>query len=147
MAKRKQFKNIANGILTSFISRNNDVCGYWGIGKLYALMVKSECFSIEIDLINKTISPKDEEFSYRVSEYSKYLFKRMLIHKIQDDFLKESKIQIIGSPNEPILSLGKTAPHKMICKIVIIDNLNKEYKLEKNVWCRKHNPKSEFKRG
>ena len=34
MAKSKELKNIASGLYGSFISRNNDVRGYWGVGKL-----------------------------------------------------------------------------------------------------------------
>ncbi len=146
MGKKKQFKNIINGLLCSFISRNNDVNGYWGIGKLYSLMVKSESLKIEIDLINKTISPNDNEFKLLVSKYSAYLFNRMKVEKIDKKHLIKATVILIGYPNNPILSLGILAPHKIHCRILIIDSLNTKYALEKNVWCREHNPKLESKR-
>lgn len=146
MSKRKQFKNIINGLLCSFISRNNDVDGYWGIGKMYALMVKSKSLKIEIDLIKKTMSPYDKEFKLAISTYSKYLFNSMEIEKIAREDLSQAIIILKGFPNTPILSLERLAPHKIHCKIIIIDNLSVKYSLEKNVWCREHNPELESRR-
>ncbi|WP_201917435.1 hypothetical protein [Aquimarina mytili] len=145
--KRKLLKNIANGILGSFISRNNDVNGYWGIGKIYSLMIISESLEIEIDLIRKAISPSNDELNLLVSHYSDYLFDQLSKQEIQRSNLSQAKIIIVGNPNNPCLSLGRLAPHKMNCKITIIDNLNIAYTLEKNVWSREHNPRLEMKRG
>jgi hypothetical protein len=62
MARRKEFKNIANGLICSFVSRNNDVYGYWGIGKLYSHMLKSKTMTIEINILDIAISPNNNEF-------------------------------------------------------------------------------------
>lgn len=35
MGRRKEFKSIVEDVTQFFISRNNDIEGYWGIGKLY----------------------------------------------------------------------------------------------------------------
>lgn len=73
MARRKEFKTIANGLLSSFISRNNDVYGYWGIGKLYSHMLKSKMMILEIDLINRTIKPENREFDLLIKNFSERL--------------------------------------------------------------------------
>jgi len=62
MGSRKEFKAIAHGLVESFISRNNDVSGYWGIGKLYSHIVSTGVKDLKIDLIQRTIEPKNEEF-------------------------------------------------------------------------------------
>lgn len=147
MGKTKQLKNIVNGILSSFISRNNDVGGYWGIGKIYSLMIKSKSLSVEIDLINKTILPFDEQFLFRISEYSNYLSIRMKAKNIDLSYLKSAKIILKGFPNEKNKFLGKISPNRVSCKISIINLKGITYILEKNVWCREHNPKTELKRG
>ncbi|WP_378178258.1 hypothetical protein [Aquimarina sp. SS2-1] len=77
MGKRKLFKNIANGVLGSFVSRNNDVQGYWGIGKLYSLMINKDKYEVEIDLINLTILPNKSEFNNMIEYFSNQLFNQI----------------------------------------------------------------------
>jgi hypothetical protein len=50
MARRKVFKGVAIDIARSFVSRNNDVDGYWGVGKLHSLAKENSTSKIRIDL-------------------------------------------------------------------------------------------------
>ncbi|WP_299247090.1 hypothetical protein [uncultured Aquimarina sp.] len=147
MAKRKLFKNIANGVLSSFVSRNNDVNGYWGIGKLYSLMVYKNTYEVEIDLIKQTISPNKIEFNSMIQYFSNQLFNQILRKNLRKSYLKEAKITLNGYPNNTSLSLGQTAPNKIKCSFRIVDDLKNQYTIEKETWCRKHNSKQEIKRG
>ncbi|WP_299186865.1 hypothetical protein [uncultured Aquimarina sp.] len=147
MAKRKLLKNITNGILGSFVSRNNNVNGYWGIGKLYSLMVNKNKYEVEIDLINHTISPYKSEFNSMIEYFSNQLFYQMQKQHLRKSYLEEAKITLTSCINHTSLSLGRTTPNKIKCSFRIVDDLKKEYTIEKDIWCRKHNPKSEMKRG
>ncbi|PHS13773.1 MAG: hypothetical protein COA78_06700 [Blastopirellula sp.] len=62
MARRKELKNIAAGIVGSFISRNNDIDGYWGIGKLYSFAKLKQVEMVQLDLLNLTITPASKKF-------------------------------------------------------------------------------------
>lgn len=145
MARRKEFKAVAEGLLSSFLSRNNDVYGYWGIGKLFSLMLHEKTTIIEIDLVSKIINPADSEFNNLVNEYSTKLFKQIDNRKLNRDYLKEAKIILIGQPNETRIDLGQLASNKIEAKLKIIDDLKRQYLVEKQVWCREHDPKSELK--
>ncbi len=145
MGRRKELKNIAYGLIYSFISRNNDVFGYWGIGKLYSHMLYSHRMEIKIDLINSTIWPQSKEFRYLIAEYSQRLFLQVEKRKIDSNCIVDAFILLTGFPNKPKLELGKIAPNRMNCKLIIKDDLGKIHVAEKNVWCRKHNPRSEIK--
>jgi len=63
-------KGAALGVLGSFVSRNNDVDGYWGIGKLYSHALRTDAKTIAIDLVGRTITPPSDEFRSMVSRYS-----------------------------------------------------------------------------
>ena len=145
MARRKEFKAIAEGLLSSFISRNNDVYGYWGIGKLFSLMLKEESLIIEIDLINNIIIPEDEEFNILVNEYSNKLIKQVDNRKLNREYLKKAKIKLIGYPNRPRIGLGQYAPNRIDCKLTITDDLDRKHEIEKQVWCREHDSKRELR--
>ncbi|CAL2057871.1 hypothetical protein [Tenacibaculum sp. 190524A05c] len=140
--KRNKIKNIANGILNSFISRNNDIGGYWGIGKLYYLMLKNESNTIEINLIEQIINPEGGEFNIMVSNYSNLFFEKMKEKNIDKKVIKELKIILKSSINlnEPYLL------NKIDCSIYFMDISDNEFSLDKSVMCRKHNPKLELKR-
>lgn len=56
MASRKHFNHMAAGLLQSFVSRSNDVGGYWALGVLYRA-VQGEAKSVELDLLSETATP------------------------------------------------------------------------------------------
>ena len=143
MAKRKQLKNIAQGLLNSFISRNNDVYGYWGIGKLYALMLDKNSSTVTIDLLEKSIIPDSNEFNVLLEE-----FKRRFMQQMTKNGLKESNISsfdiVLTAQERGKMNLDKGLT-LIKCTFRIIDDLDRVYSLEKEVMCRKHNPKLEMK--
>jgi hypothetical protein len=53
MARRKALKNVCSGILGSFVSRNNDCEGYWGMGILYRFAKERGKSDLMIDLLNR----------------------------------------------------------------------------------------------
>lgn len=145
MARRKQLKNIAFGLLNSFISRNNDVNGYWGIGKLYNLMENSNMFKVQIDLVSKSIQPFNDEFSRLIENYSNRLQHHLNSRHLKNEYLKRAMITLIGYPNEPKLDTGLTAPHRIDCIVELTDDLTNVHRAEKIIWCRKHDPNKELK--
>ena len=48
---KSNLKGIAHGLLGTFISRNNDIGGYWGLGVLRKLAESNGLNQIEIDLL------------------------------------------------------------------------------------------------
>jgi hypothetical protein len=62
MARRKELKNIAQGIVSSFVSRNNDYDGYWELAKLYGLANKNKGVRVSIDLLESKICPYSKSF-------------------------------------------------------------------------------------
>lgn len=142
---KTKLKNIANGLLSSFMSRNNDVYGYWGIGKLCSFILDKKLNSIEIDLINGQIRPINSEFRLLVAQFSYRLITQLAIHKLSLKNINEAKIVLSCYENNSIIELRKLSPHKMRCRIEIINKNNDLIVLEKSVWCRKHNPNREQK--
>ncbi|WP_417442066.1 hypothetical protein [Idiomarina sp.] len=62
MPRRKELKNIAQGVVSSFVSRNNDFDGYWELAKLYDLAENNSGAKVSIDLIQSNICPPSEAF-------------------------------------------------------------------------------------
>ncbi|MEL7474838.1 MAG: hypothetical protein AAGJ55_01220, partial [Cyanobacteria bacterium J06555_12] len=90
MVRRKELKNVARGIIESFNSRNNDVDGYWGIGKLFQFANSHNVSTVHINLTTGEISPASNQFLSLVNFYQAML---------------ESQLQARGIPSTWIVSV------------------------------------------
>jgi hypothetical protein len=61
--------NIAAGLCGSFISRNNDLAGYWAIGKLCSLAAQCAQSTASLDLLALSIQPPSLEFEPVLKDY------------------------------------------------------------------------------
>lgn len=55
MPKGRRLTNIASGMCCSFASRNNDLDGYWSIGKLRSLAERYGQTTVSLDLLMSSI--------------------------------------------------------------------------------------------
>jgi len=77
MPHRNELKGISAGIASSFISRNNDVDGYWAIGILYKIASESGDNKFTLNLLSGESSP-NFKYSNRVSQpYHNYLINQL----------------------------------------------------------------------
>ena len=143
MARRKLLKNITQGLLNSFVSRNNDVYGYWGIGKLFSLMIEKNQNLVEIDLLNNNISPYKPEFEFLIEEYKNRLINQIENVGLKLSYVQKAKIELIRK-DEKIITSSKLYG-LLECTFLVIDDLNKSYSFKKEVSCKMHDPKVEIK--
>ena len=62
MPRRKEIKGIAAGFVSHFISRINDINGYWAMGILHKYALNNLSTSVEIDVLTHVISPGNQAF-------------------------------------------------------------------------------------
>ena len=73
MPRSARLTNIANGLCSSFVSRNNDVAGYWAIGKLRLLAGEHLQTTVSIDLLALSMQPSSFEFLPALVRYREML--------------------------------------------------------------------------
>lgn len=78
MIEKRWLKNVAAGLIESFISRNNDFIGYWALGVLYAetLALGKQ---MDIDLLAAAAHPDTPAGSETARVWSDYL--RNALHR------------------------------------------------------------------
>jgi hypothetical protein len=96
MPAKKRLTNIANGLCGSFISRNNDLDGYWAIGKLRSLADQHGRTTVVLDLLASSAQPSSAQCSdvfeqYRrllaaLAEHSRIPFTDITVARIALDF-------------------------------------------------------------
>jgi hypothetical protein len=73
MPAKKRLTNIANGLCGSFISRNNDLDGYWAIGKLRSLADQHGQTTVVLDLLTSSTQPSSAQCSDVFERYCRLL--------------------------------------------------------------------------
>jgi len=69
MPRSARLKNIAGGLCGSFASRNNDLDGYWSIGKLRLLADQHGQNTISFDLVTSSMQPASQAFAPVLARY------------------------------------------------------------------------------
>ena len=148
MARRKELKNIAAGIYGSFISRNNDVAGYWGIGKLCLHAQMHNVTVVSINILEQKMIPQNSEFEKLLKGYNKKLKQYLYAKNISEAWVSLVEIKLNFNPEPP----GKNIPIKNICGdslfelyVSITDDKGKKRSISGFGYCIPHNKKYESK--
>lgn len=145
MARRRELKNIASGMLGSFISRNNDVAGYWGVGKLCLLAQDRRTGGVKLNLLSKSMAPESAEFFKLLDGYYSILQERLTARNIPGLWVRSAMIEIEFSPEDrpkkqvPIITWGNL----FRISVSILDDRGGEHKVSTYSYCAPHNPKKE----
>ncbi|WP_052063434.1 hypothetical protein [Nitrincola sp. A-D6] len=136
MARRKELKNIAQGIVSSFVSRNNDYDGYWELAKLYDLSKNNSGAEISIDLLGSTIYPYLESFEPLVyiwqSKFLKMLESRSIPAKWVNSAIIHAKFDV--EYREQLHKWGMSG-EPCTCECAIITDNGSKYSVSAGTKC------------
>ena len=147
MARRRELKNISAGITDSFSSRNNDVDGYWGLGKLYAFVATAPDKTITLELVGRHVSPSTDEFNRLISFYREMLFRYLKKRNMPESWVRSASIttcfEVEYQPEHHFWrsSLGK--PCTIVCDIIA--DTGRHYVAMAYNNCRPHDPALEVR--
>ncbi|HEY0587723.1 MAG TPA: hypothetical protein VGD52_16420 [Pseudoduganella sp.] len=157
MRRRSEIGSVASGILHSFVSRNNDLEGYWGIGVLYLYARKVGELTVMLDLLRGTINPPaarllpiygKPNFQALIGQYKAMLY--ALLHKrnVPESWVAEAVFSIefeskAAKPAYPKIGEDTAA---FVCRLSIKDDLGRERVFRLDGWCWPHSPWRESRR-
>ena len=146
MARRKELKNIAVGIYGSFISRNNDVAGYWGIGKLCLLAQMHNVSVVSLSLLEQKMIPQSGEYEKLLKGYNKKLKYHLHAKNISETWVSSVEIKLSFNPEPsekhvPITTWGSL--FKLY--VSITDDKGKRRSISGFGYCAPHNQNKESK--
>lgn len=98
MPRSARLTNIASGLCGSFVSRNNDLDGYWSIGKLRLLAGQHARTTVSIDLLTSSMQPSSSEFDPVLARYRRLLEKLAELSTIQTGEITAACITIDFAP-------------------------------------------------
>ena len=135
-------KNAVQGILGSFVSRNNDVDGYWGIGKLYRSATVAGFNSVRIDLIERKMLPHLDGFHGMIEKYENLLGKQFPDRHHYSTWLVSAEITIQFESDADQSSIPKwcDSGKPFTCVVSMENEVGAECSVTFYGRCRKHNP-------
>jgi len=146
--RRTALKGALHDIVTSFISRNNDLSGYWGIGKLCLAAKESGTSEIKLDLLNTNSSLNRIEFEAMVRHYREMLQGILVRKSIPASWIAKANIVIsFNQENDKRYHFFQSAlGEPYICRLELTDDHGKSYSITAGGHCRPHDPSKESRR-
>jgi hypothetical protein len=145
MPRRKEIRGISSGIASSFVSRNNDIDGYWAMGIFYQMASEKGDNKFVLDLVSGKSLP-EFRFSKRVAlPYHKYLLNQLEKKDLEEfhvtDAIVELEFNIAPTKRHTMFKWTWGEPFK--CRVTITDDLGKKHAFEEYGWCGQHDPAKE----
>ena len=149
MTTRRVLQGVGNNFLSSFISRNNDCNGYWGIGKLYKFALARGSTQIKINLLNLESKPRKSVPQHLSIQYRDRLKLLLDKHAIPETWVVETQLDLQFSPYMPIVSLVSSifSPtgqdykgDAFDCVLALKDDLGKVHQSKASGYCWPHDP-------
>jgi hypothetical protein len=135
MARRIELKGICNDLLTNFVSRYNDLEGFWALGKFQKHLQGTNKVEFCIDLLNAHDSPEKRLFSTTFNYYRDALQRHMAIRNMPVHWLKTATINISALSRDEI-----------VCAIKIKTDLGRFFTSSVRLSVRPHDPAIEHRR-
>jgi len=98
MPRSARLKNIAAGLCSSFASRNNDLDGYWSIGKLRSLCERYGRHTVSLNLLTSSMQPSSSAFSSVLACYRRVLEKLAYLSRIRLEEITVAYITLDFAP-------------------------------------------------
>lgn len=145
MSRKGRLKNVAAGLCDSFASRNNDLDGYWSIGKLRSLAEQYGRTTVSLDLLTSSIQPSSSEFVPVLARYQRLLEKLANLSRIRIEEIKEASITLDFAPLPwPRASYYKLNWGEQFVLVVTVKADNKATGTMRHAgYCRPHDPAME----
>ncbi|GEM_PF-1916376 len=146
MVRRKELKSVAESIADKFVSRYNDIGGYWTIGKIYRFLDTQETTEFTYDIIDQTSTPTYGAFDEIDKPYA-----QMLVSQCQNKGFCNMPVGakvILSFESENIINNGtmkKTGGRSFLCTVVIEDDIGQLWSGQRRDWCWKHQPELEIR--
>lgn len=135
MSRRKQFQGICHDILGSFVSRYNDLEGYWALGQYVLALNRLGERQLQFKLAHSTEISDHCAFAVSEEYYRGALLRMMDANGMPQTWLADGAIKV-----------SIVAPAEAKCEIEIVSDLGKTYRSSHTVTVRPHDPSVEGRR-
>lgn len=135
MPRRKQFKGICHDILGTFVSRYNDLNGYWALGQYVAYLERRGKHQLQLKLGNEIGVPDNSSAVVAARYYRGAVLRMMNAQAMPEAWLADGAI-----------TFSIVASSQAACEIEIVCDLGRTYRSQCTIDVRPHDPDVEWRR-
>ena len=147
MAQRNRLRGVADALLGSFASRNNDLDGYWAIGQLRSFADSNRVSRLLLDLLHAAADP-DGDIPRRVAlSYEAALRLQLPRFGIPLEWVREATIELTFGGDLPRASLQEAYGNPFSCVVTLVDDRGRSQRREHLGHCAPHDARREGRRG
>lgn len=144
MSRRRQLNGITHGLLGSFMGRNNDVDGYWALGKLYLDANAVGTSRVEIELLSGTDTDSRSAIEKVRRRYKEQLDLHLERLGFQPTVLKSATIFVGFNTLDQVSYYTRGEP--FVCIVKIEDDQDRIYSASAVGRCAVHDPRVDRQR-
>ena len=135
MARRTELQGICNDLLSTFVSRNNDLNGYWALGQYSAWLEEEQISTIKVSVVGtKTINEKPQ-ISITSQYFSEILQNMLSGHKLYAGWVADGYITI-----------ESVNTRQLRCSVGLISDLGRKFQSTRSLAVSRHDPSRELRR-
>lgn len=143
MTRRAVLQGVANNLASSFVSRNNDIGGYWGLGMLYIYCQENSQRKVTFALAPPGSLVEIEPLAAIVVTYATALKRLMHKNGVPERWLSAASVEIEFDVKERPYPL--CADPSFLCQVQLTTDNGRIYRGLAAGYCRPHDPNREFK--
>lgn len=132
MARRSEFQGICNDLTNAFVSRNNELDGYWALGKMQGELQRQPHKELRIELISEIEVNQNPTFSAIVARYRDVLLQALKSKNIPASWMWSCSIVVQSSSS-----------NELCCECRIETDLGREYHSRLHMQVFPHDPERE----
>jgi hypothetical protein len=141
MPRRRELRGVAQGLLGAFVSRNNDVGGYWALGKLYKHAKATSANEVRVDLVKSTIMPPNAQFAGMIESFHQMLASQLTARALSSDWLTAAEIDVRFTGQKDAKQPGETFD----CSVTLTDDRGRPHQARAYGACWVHSAFRESK--
>lgn len=141
--RSRKLQNIAQGIAGSFVSRNNDVDGYWAMGMLRALADRQGVDRLTIRF-DASAEPDNLTIAAITFRYAMILARLLEKSGHAQDWVSDARIQVEFERGDRASDPSMEVP--TVCEVHLEDRRGYAALIRRTTSCRHHDPRREYRR-
>jgi hypothetical protein len=140
MPRRSELNGVASDIVRSFVSRNNDVRGYWALGKLYVYAKEHNDNLLPIPVIPLEQELSNETVAFVARNCGTKLLAMIENRKLPKSWLTSACITVHfeSTTAKPQFFSTRTNGRPFQCRIELNDDLGRKHVASVDGWCSPH---------
>lgn len=149
MPSYKHLKGVAAGLAGTFMSRNNDIDGYWAMGIIYAEVAATGFSEVTFNLLNADVSPRIKCASLLLDRYRETVDRMFQRLGFSSCDVASVDIQIRFGSNANTEAVRATADfgNPFSCRVTITDVNSREWSVTAGSWCHSHGSRCYIRSG